>query len=645
MIHLDFETRCALPLPAVGLHRYAAAAQVLCLAYAIDDGPVELWTPGRPFPQTLAARIRDGADCCAHNAEFERAIFRACLPKYAPQDHQWVCTAVQASASGLPRGLDDAAKALRLPVRKAAAGRELISACCIPPYDDTRLPELYDYCRQDVEVERTLYGVLRPLSDSERDDLAVNMIINDVGLPIDHEFAAAAVDYAEEERRYLAERLAEVTGGELTKTSGVTLTRWVYDRLTPDQRVPMIQDDKVTLDRRTRADLLDDDTLPPLVRQVLQLSDDASNSSVGKYAALVRRSTPSDPRVRGAYMLNGAPGTGRYSSTGAQLHNFPRKAPPDADAIADMIVAGEGVPDAMATLSQMLRPTICAPEGDILIWADWSAIEGRVLPWLAEDDSKLAIFRAGKDPYKVNASGIFSVPYDAVTDDQRQAGKVAELALGFGGAVGALNAMGANYGLTWDEAEGRAIVNAWRRVNSWAPPFWDALEAAAMSAILHPGERHTAGRLTYVYAGRYLRGALLCELPSGRVLTYPEARIESQVTRWGPRDSIVALKGGRKPRVAEPWPRQRLWRGLLAENVTQAVAADLLREALATLVLDLDAPVIGHTHDEVLLEVPDTDEAIAAHTAALRQVMETPPRWAVGLPLKADTGVGYRYGK
>lgn len=649
IIHIDFETRSDVSLPAAGLHKYCEgdAFAVLCMGWAIDDGPVSVWVPPAPFPQAVIDGIKAGAEVWAHNAAFERQVWRTALSDIVPiDDRQWRCTAVMAAAAGLPRALDDVARALRIPQQKNAAGKALISACCIPPFDTAQLPALYDYCAQDVVVERMIGDCLAPMSEDEVEDQVVNFRLNDVGIPIDRQFAAAAARFAEEERAALADTISRLTHGELSKTSGSTVTKWVFARLDEaGQAIMLGKTNKPTLDKVTRTALLELEGLPELVRAVLQCTDDASSSSVAKYQTMLNRSSAEDWRVRGCYLLNGAPSTGRFSSTGVQLHNFPRKTPPRPTETVDLVVSGRPIESVMTTLSHMLRPTILAEPGKVLLWADWSAIEGRVLPWLTgkPGEKKLNVFREGKDPYIVNATGIFNVPYDRVTPNQRQAGKVAELALGFGGGVGALNAMGANYGLHFSEEEGREVVRAWRRVNSWAEPFWNELEAAAFTARRYPGEPVTVGRVTYEFVPGYLHGALLCTLPSGRTLTYPEAKVEVVDKPWGPTECITSIKGGRKPRAGESWPRVGLWRGLLAENITQACAADLLRDSLRWLVLDDQLPVIGHTHDEIVLELPEDQVAQAAE--ALHYVMTTPPAWAEGLPLKTEVKHGVRYGK
>ena len=286
-------------------------------------------------------------------------------------------------------------------------------------------------------------------------------------------------------------------------------------------------------------------------------------------------------------------------------------------------------------LKGMLRPALMADKGKRLVVADWAAIEARVTPWASKSNSgamKLDIFAKGEDVYKHNAMATFHVSYDEVDKDQRQIGKVQELACGFSGGVGAFASMGRIYNVLLPESDARRMVDAWRRANSWAVPYWSGLENAYRAAMRNPGEEFSAGRVTYLFDGLHLWYAL----PSGRVLCYPFARFNEE-------GDITYAKASWKPAAdAKEWPRARLWRGLACENITQAVANDLLRHALRRLEEEgLDC--VLHVHDEVVLEVPEQDAEAA--TARLVQVMCQPPAWAAGLPLNAEVAVMARYGK
>jgi len=275
----------------------------------------------------------------------------------------------------------------------------------------------------------------------------------------------------------------------------------------------------------------------------------------------------------------------------------------------------------------MLRPALIPAKGKQFVVADWSAIEGRVNPWLSgRGEDKLQQFRDHLDPYIVNAASTFRVKYEQVDKSQRQVGKVQELACGFGGGVGAFAAMGRVYGLTLPEPEARKMVDAWRRANPWALPFWCDLELAYTRAMRNKGKVFNAGRIDYLFDGQHLWYAL----PSGRVLCYPNAKFDED-------GQISYSKASWKPAAdAKEWPRGRLWRGLACENVTQATAHDLLREALRRL-----SDVVLHVHDEIVLESDRPEEA----KAELERIMTTPPAWAEGLPLEVEATIMGRYGK
>jgi DNA polymerase len=280
-------------------------------------------------------------------------------------------------------------------------------------------------------------------------------------------------------------------------------------------------------------------------------------------------------------------------------------------------------------LKKMLRPAIVAAPGNVLIAYDWSAIEGRVHPWLSNcpaGEIKLDVFRSGLDPYKVNATATFRVAYDDVSGDQRQVGKVQELALGFLGGAGAFEVFGRVYGIHLSTGEVARAVEGWRRANPWAMHHGTQLEQAYLRAMRNKGHEFSAGRIVYLFDGQ----TLWYSLPSGRVLCYPNAKFDEE-------GSVTYTKAAWKPAAdATEWPRARLWRGLACENVVQATANDILRYALR----QLDG-VIAHVHDEIVVECPESEaESTAAH---IHKIMCTPPAWASGLPLAAEGVTTRRY--
>jgi DNA polymerase len=627
---VDFETRSECDLPVNGVYNYARhhSTEVICMSYAINDGPVQTWRPGEPMPP-IKSQIR------AHNAAFERLIFWHVLKMEIPLE-QFYCTAAQARANCAPGSLEDVGRFAGTDMRKDHRGAALVRACCIPPFRDDLIPELIEYCEQDVRTMRAASKAMRELTPEELEDYHANERINDRGVLIDQRLCRAAVKYAADELQEIEATVKEVTGGEIISVRSPKMRLWVQERLGPEARKLMEREDKFSIDKTVRANLLaidDPEEVPPDVREVIQCADDLWASSVAKFNRLDSLACD-DGRVRGAFVFAGGSATGRASSYGAQVHNFTRKCADDPEAVRHAMVRSHAIVPRYGrrvtdVLRGMLRPALIPAPGKQFVVADWSAIEGRVNPWLSNrGEDKLQAFRDHLDPYIVNAAATFRVKYEEVNKSQRQVGKVQELACGFGGGVGAFAAMGRVYGLSLPEEEARRMVDAWRRANPWSVPFWSDLEVAYIRALRNPGKIFEAGRIKYLADKQHLWYAL----PSGRVLCYPNARFEED-------GSITYSKASWKPAAdAKEWPRGRLWRGLACENVTQATAHDLLREALRRL-----DNVVLTVHDEIVLEV-DSDKAEAAKQNLIR-VMCTPPVWAEGLPLDVEATIMGRYGK
>jgi len=625
---VDFETASECDLPEAGVYNYARhpSTRVLCMSYAFNDGPVMTWRPGEPMPD-VRGQIR------AHNAAFERLIFWHVLKMDIPLE-QFYCTAAQARANCAPGSLEDVGRFAGLSMRKDHRGAYLVRKCCMPPYNTELLPELIEYCEQDVRTMRAASQAMRELAPEELEDYHVGERINDRGVLVDIALCSAAVKYAADELREIQDTVVEITGGEITSVRSPRMRLWVQERLGPEALKLMQREDKMSIDKNVRANLLAMDNpeeVPPDVREVIQCADDLWASSVAKFDRL-RSLACADGRVRGAFVFAGGSATGRASSYGAQVHNFTRKCADDPASVRHAMVRGHAIVPKYGrrvtdVLRGMLRPALIPAKGSSFVVADWSAIEGRVNPWLSDrGHKKLQHFRDGLDVYKVNAAKTFNVAYDAVDKGQRQIGKVQELACGFGGSIGAFAAMGRIYGINLPETQARKMVNAWRLANDWAPPFWRDLEVAYIRALRNKGKEFTAGKITYLADGKHL---WYC-LPSGRVLCYPFARFEDD-------GGITYAKASWKPAAdAKEWPRARLWPGLACENVTQATAHDLLREALRR----LDGVVL-HVHDEIVIE---TDEPEVAK-ARLEEVMTTPPSWAEGLPLDVEASIMGVYGK
>ena len=653
ILWLDFETRSRCDLRAAGVYNYArhASTDVLCMSYAFDDDEVQTWLPGQPFP--VAVRQHTG-QIRAHNAAFERLVFWYVLQiDYALE--QFYCTAAQARANCAPGSLEDVGRFAGSSMKKDHRGAQLIRALSIPQADGgfrddpALMAEMVRYCEQDVRAMRSISQAQRPLSDDELADYQTNERINDRGVLLDRPLALAAVQYSDAESADIQRTVEEVTQGAVMSVRSPKMRAWVLDRVGPQAlKLATIYKDgepKLSIDKNVRFNLLalaeeNPDEVPAEVAEVIQCADDLWASSVAKFARAAALADDEDHRVRGAFVFSGGSATGRASSFGLQVHNFPRRCAADPALARQAMVRGHKIVPQFGrritdVLKGMLRPSLMAPEGKRLVVADWAAIEARVTPWASNTNSgadKLGIFERGEDVYKHNAAATFKVDYAEVDKDQRQIGKVQELACGFAGGIGAFASMGRIYNVVLAESDSRRMVDGWRRANPWAQTYWSGLEQSYMAAMRNPHHEFTAGRVTYLFDKQHLWYAL----PSGRVLCYPFARFDEE-------GNITYAKAAWKPAAdAKEWPRARLWRGLACENVTQAIANDLLRHALRRLEAE-GLETVLHVHDEIVLEVEAAQADAAA--VALVKTMCTPPMWAAGLPLNAEVAVMSRYGK
>ena len=645
---LDFETRSRCDLKAKGVYNYAqdASTDVLCMSYAFDDNDVVTWLPGQPFPQEVAQHT---GLIYSHNAAFERLIFWYVLQVNFDLT-QFYCTAAQARANCAPGSLEDVGRFAGADMRKDHRGSQLIRLLSLPRADGTfnndfdLMAEMVRYCEQDVRAMRAISQALRPLSPSELEDYHVNERINDRGILVDVPLCHAAVRYAGAEMAEIQQIVTEVTEGAITSVRSPKMREWVLERVGPEAKKLMWTGEKYSIDKSVRANLLameDPDEIPPAVADVIQCADDLWASSVAKFSRLASLADEEDARVRGAFVFAGGSATGRASSYGAQVHNLPRKSAKDPEAVRTAMVRGHEIVPRFEkritdVLKKMLRPAIVAAPGNVLIAYDWSAIEGRVHPWLANcpsGEDKLNVFRSGLDPYIVNAAATFRLPYEHILaeheagrSDMRQIGKVQELALGFLGGAGAFEVFARVYGVRLTDSEVKRAVDGWRRANPWAQDHGQRLEGAYLRAMRNKGHEFKAGRIVYLFDGQTLWYAL----PSGRVLCYPNAKFDDE-------GNVTYTKAAWKPAAdAKEWPRARLWRGLACENVTQAVAHDILRHSLR----QLDG-VIAHVHDEIVVECAASDaDRVSAH---MHQIMCTAPSWAADLPLAAEGVTTARY--
>lgn len=668
-IHLDFETRSACDIREAGAEVYARhpSTDVWCLAWAFEDAECISLVRREDIisgyiPPLLRAHIESGGIVYAHNAPFELAIWNnVTAPRYGwppLSPLQTRCTAAMAYAMALPGSLDNASRALGLEQEKDQAGYRLMLQLARPRRvepngdivwweDADKLERLYDYCRQDVVVERELHRRMMELSDAEQEVWQLDYAINQRGVPIDRPAVVAAIAVVEHERKRMDAIMRGLTGGAVEACTEVgKLTTWVKAHGV----------DTDGLAKADIADLLEDENLPAHVRAALLLRREAGKSSTAKLQKMLA-CVCDDGRVRGALQYHGA-STGRWAGRLIQPQNVskPRewsKDPARQKAIIghmfEILLSGLSVQEMAATLDCYYGPTmdavvdcmrgfIAAPPGFDLIAVDFSAIEARVLAWLAGEEEPLSIFRAGGDIYLHAASGIYRRPISKADKQERQIGKVAVLALGYQGGVGAFQTMARTYGVKVSDEEAEAIKTAWRTANPAIVQFWYDCEDAARTALLSAGRTTTAGS-----QGREIRfklnGSFLwCKLPSGRVICYPFPRVEEVPTPWGStREAVTHMTVNS---VTKKWERTSTYGGKLVENIVQAVSRDLLASAM----LRLEAhgyPLVMTVHDELVMEVPEDEGSLEE----VEELAAVTPEWAAGLPMKAEGWRNKRYMK
>lgn len=654
MLHIDFETYCDLDLKEVGAYRYVEhpSFEVLLCAYAFDGGPVRLWAPaeGEAMPTDLARALRGLTTCVAWNANFERCVIHRLLesrtwnngePRPWSSPGRWRCAMVQSYYCGLPGKLEDACVALNVPQDKAKLkdGTRLVTKFCKPRrpsknnpatrWTPEAAPEDWErfklYCRLDVEAERHIYNRLvayAPLPDEEQEAWCIDQRMNDHGIALDLDLLAGALDLKGRIESGLVAEARELT--RLTNpNSREQLMGWlvavggVDAGLVPD------------LTKATVSDLLARSDLSPAARRALELRQEMAKTSLGKYEKMAA-AVCEDGRVRGTHQFYGANRTGRWAGRLLQTQNVPGGLDdPVVIAALRRLVATrdlDGIeavwPSATWLLSALIRSVFVVPGGHVTV-ADLSAIEARVLAWLAGEAWRMEVFATHGKIYEASAAQMFNLDLDEVLAHKkltgkhhpiRKKGKVAELALGYQGSVNAMIKMGAlKEGLT--EAELPQIVALWRARNRSIVAGWAACEAAFRGALRSPGTPYTAVRCTFLYDGT----SLTVELPSGRKLYYHAPEVErfddgTCCTFWG------------MDQETKRWGKQYTYGGKLIENITQAVSRDVLREIVRRMGRADMLPIML-VHDEAVAENAPLD--------ALIQTMTKPIGWAKGLPLAA----------
>ena len=633
-LSIDIETYSDVQLPKTGVYRYCESDnfEILLFAYSVDSQPVQVvdLACGESIPEEIIAALEDDTVIkWAFNAAFERI----CLSRFLGyptgtylSPESWRCSMIWAATMGLPLSLEGVGAVLGLEKQKLTEGKDLIKYFCQPcaatkanggrtrnrPFHAPDKWEAFKrYNIRDVETEMGIQHKLRkfPVPDEVWEEYHIDQEINDRGVRLDMELVQQAIAMDTHSREELTAAMKDMTALE-NPNSVQQIKQWLSDN--------GIETD--SLDKKAVAELLKD--APDNLADVLTLRQQLAKSSVRKYQAM-EKTVCNDGRARGMFQFYGANRTGRFSGRNIQLQNLPQNHLPDLSEARSLVKGGdfdgvellyEDVPD---TLSQLIRTAFIPREDALFYVADFSAIEARVIAWFAGESWRQQVFEKGGDIYCASASQMFKVPVEkhGINGHLRQKGKIAELALGYGGSVGALKAMGAlDMGLSEDELP--ALVDAWRQANPRIVEFWWAVDRAVMEAVKY---KHTTTDYGLTFSCK--SGMLFITLPSGRKLAYVKPKIGTN--KFG--GSCITYEGVGS---TKKWERLDSYGPKFVENIVQATARDILCYAMKTLRC---CSIVMHIHDELVIEA---DPKVSLD-AICEQMGRTPP-WAKGLLLRAD---------
>ncbi|SCK04330.1 DNA polymerase I%2C thermostable [uncultured Clostridium sp.] len=641
---IDVETYCELDIKNVGAYRYCEhpSFEIMLFAYAYDDEPVQIidFMNGETLPFEIIEDL-ENPDVLktAFNANFERnAIIGDGYWTNGVLDmkpEQWDCTMIQALRMGLPGSLDMVGKALNFQEdkQKMKEGKALIQYFCKPckptkvnggrirnlPEHDPEKWELFkEYCKQDVEVEREIRRKLNKYktTDKEKRLWDLDQEINDRGINLDLILAEQAIKCDEQFKDRLTKEAIELTGLS-NPNSPTQLKKWLSEKV--GYEVTSLTKDSIP----KLLEAAEDDN----VKRVLELRQLMAKTSIKKYQAM-ESARCEDGRVRGLLQFYGANRTGRWAGRLVQVQNLPQNHLPDLDAARTFVRDGkfdeieflfDSVPD---TLSQLIRTAFIPSEGNRFIVADFSAIEARVIAWYAGEKWRLDVFKTHGKIYEASASQMFHIPIEDIKkgSDLRQKGKIAELALGYGGSIGAIKSMDKTGSIPEDELPG--LVKSWRNANPNITKFWWDVDKAAKKAI---NERTTV-TMQYGLKFIYDPGVLFIQLPSGRRLSYVRPKIEEHQTFEGYKITYEGME-----QTSKQWKRQDTYGPKLVENIVQATARDCLAEALFN-VDKAGYKTVMHVHDEIVMDVPIGFGSVEEVNKIFGQEIS----WAPDLPLKAD---------
>lgn len=643
LLHIDIETYCDLDITKTGMYAYVfhPSFSIILFSYAYDDGPVTcIDTTKHPIPDRIIKELSDpNIIKVAHNALFEFTSLEVHL--FEELDlAQWRCTMIMAYQQGLPGSLDQVGNILKLDKQKLSIGKQLITYFCkpckptnanggrtrnLPEHDPDKWEAFKDYNIRDVEAEQQIYTKLADFSQPkfENELFQTDYRINNRGILIDHEFVESAIYLDQQITEEHMERLRELTGLDNPK-SAPQFKKYLKAK----------GHDCPSFTKTIAAELMEKlGAGDEEVKEAIELKLLVSKSSTAKYEAM-RRGWCADYRVRGVFQYYGAGRTGRWAGRLIQPQNFPQNHLDDLDFAKDLVAQRDSdsvrmfYDDVPNTLSQLIRTALIPSPGKIFIVADYSAIEARIIAWLAGEKWRQDVFAKGGDIYCASASAMFKIPVEkhGINGHLRQKGKIAELALGYQGGVGAMIAMGAlRMGL--EESELQPIVTKWRKASPKIVKLWNDCQDAAINVIENNSIDKSVPGLVFAKQN----GHMIIRLPSGRKLVYRDVSVKS--TDKGPNITYMGQN-----QTTKKWEKLSTFGGKIVENITQAIARDCL--AIALVKLDRAGyGIVGHVHDEVIIEASQetTIEEIT-------DIMGEPIDWAQGLILTAEgyTCISYR---
>lgn len=652
-MNVDIETYSSVDIAKAGAYAYAESPdfEILLIGYRIDGGSVKVIDLKSGTSHERAASSKDMEEFynalqnpdyikTAYNANFERTCFAAYLKKPMPPE-QWRCTAVHAATLGLPGNLAGVGAALGLPEdkQKDKIGKSLISYFCkpcrptkanggrtrnLPEHDPEKWVQFIEYNRQDVITESAVRDKVAKyqIPESEQRLWELDQKMNDEGICLDMDLAKKIIRYDEVYHDRLIDEARSLTGLE-NPNSLTQLKAWYLRQY--NLQVSSITKDSIPgimEQLKEMADICDTD---PGIR-MLEIRRELGKTSTKKYAAMAQ-AVCKDSRLRGILQFYGANRTGRWAGRIVQVHNLPQNKIPDLE-LARSLVKEErfedlellfgGVP---FVFSQLIRTAFIPSKGCRFVVSDFSAIEARVIAWLADEEWRLEVFRTHGRIYEASASQMFHVPIESIKKGSklRQQGKVAELALGYGGSFGAIKSMDKSGSIPDEEIP--MLVQNWRKANLKICKFWRTVESAAKTSI----QEHRSIRIRHGLFFSYTNGILFITLPSGRKLAYYDARIEEH-------EGKESITYAGVEQNTKRWGGLETWGGKLAENIVQAVARDCLAETIKK-VTESGYCIVMHVHDEIIADVPveDTDAL-----ERITDIMRISPSWGQGLPLKGD---------